>query len=68
MTENDINSKFICAVLPMCSGAAPERELKLWFGNRSGITREEIIAAQACELAQRIRNRAEELGLIKVDY
>jgi hypothetical protein len=31
----------------LCSGTAHEYELRAWFGGRSGITKQEIVAAQA---------------------
>jgi hypothetical protein len=35
----------------ICTGDAREYELKAWFGNRGGITREEIAAMQAYRYA-----------------
>ena len=35
----------------ICTGAAPEYQLKVWFGGRCGITRPEIVAWQAREYA-----------------
>jgi hypothetical protein len=35
----------------ICTGSAPEYELLRWFGPRGGITRAEIVAAQAHDYA-----------------
>ena len=42
---------FAGQALPICSGTVPEFQLKLWFGDRIGIKRNEIIAKQAYTLA-----------------
>lgn len=35
----------------ICTGTAPEYELKRWFGSAAGITRAQIMAAQARDAA-----------------
>lgn len=35
----------------LCTGSAPEYQLKAWFGGRTGIMRHEIAARQAGEYA-----------------
>lgn len=44
-----------CAALAngtICTGNVPEWQLKAWFGDRGGITREEIATRQASEYAK----------------
>lgn len=36
----------------LCTGIVPDRQLKAWFGGRTGISREEIAAMQAYEYAE----------------
>lgn len=44
-----------CAALSngtICTGNAPEWQLKVWFGDRCGITSEEVATRQASEYAK----------------
>lgn len=51
MTERDYFAARVITNPVLCSGIAKEYELRAWFGERGGITREEIAAAQAYAIA-----------------
>jgi len=51
MNERDYFAAQAITNPELCSGTAKEYELRAWFGERGGIRREEIAAAQAYAIA-----------------
>lgn len=43
----------------ICTGDAPDYQLRAWFGERTGITRAEIVAKQAAEYAKSVLTEGE---------
>jgi len=54
MELRDYIAAHVLANAAICTGSAKEYELKAWFGDRGGITREEIVAMQAYRYADAI--------------
>lgn len=41
----------------ICTGTAPDYDIRAWFGERGGITRAEIVSAQAYSFADAMLTR-----------
>lgn len=58
MTSRDIFAAMALANATICSGFMRDHELKVCFGDRGGVTKEEIAAAQAYRYADAMLKRA----------
>lgn len=58
--DSDVRDNFAAAALvnaSLCTGTAPEYSLKHWFGNNGGVSKAQIVAAQAYEYADAMMQR-----------